>query len=108
MYKLVVVDREELAKGEREEGEEHGFTPDVAHKTALDHLTKKDPHYYSKIAQYGLEEEPMNEAIKSGPNYPYSDKSVTKGRYGRVKAQLKKKKNKGATVVGGSNLMPDT
>ena len=68
MYKLYLIDKRELSKGESEEAEEHGFAPDVAHRTALDHLEKKDPHYYTKLAQYGLEEEGEEtlEEYKSG------------------------------------------
>ena len=39
-YKLVFIDKKEIKKGESEEAGEHGFPPEVAHKTALDHLTK--------------------------------------------------------------------
>ena len=102
MLKLVIVDKKELAKGEKEEAEEHGFTPSVAKKTALDHLTKKDPHYYTKLAQYDLEEEGLEEEIKTGPHFPFDSDTVTHGRMKRLKGK------KNITVVGGSNLMPST
>ena len=41
------------------------------------------------------EEETVEESIKTGPNFPFSDKSVTVGRTQRVKNQVSKKKNKG-------------
>lgn len=101
MLRLVIIDKSELQKGEREEAEEHGFSKDVAHKTAMDHLTKKDPHYYTKLAQYDLEEDELEEAIKTGPEYPYSDKKVKgKGRYGRIKNM------KNVLAVGGGTLKP--
>lgn len=64
MYKLYLIDKRELDKGEKEEEEEHGFNPEVALRTAKDHLEKKDPEYYTKLAQYGLEEN--LEEYKSG------------------------------------------
>ena len=55
--KLVLVDREELAMGAGEEAEEHGMSPEDARNTALQHLSKKNPHYYSIAKSVGLEEE---------------------------------------------------
>lgn len=100
--RLVIVDKKELTKGEKEEAEEHGFSKKIAKKTALDHLTKKDPHYYTKLAQYDLEEEGLEEEIKTGPKFPFDSEGVTGGRMKRVKGK------KNVTVVGGSNLMPST
>ena len=123
MYKLFLIDKSELKKGESEEAEEHGFTPDVAHRTALDHLEKKDPHYYSKLADLGLEEEGEEkleeyktgfgggkmgdskyaQGIKSTKTFPFT-KENTGGRLKR----LKKYKGKFPfTVVGGSNIGED-
>jgi len=102
MLKLVLVDKKELARGEKEEAEEHGFSPDIAKRTVLDHLTKKDPHYYTKLAQYDLEEEGLDEEIKTGKNFPFDSTKVAGGRMKRLKGK------KNITVVGGSNLMPST
>jgi hypothetical protein len=44
------IDPDELENGTDEEGDEHGFSPDIAKKTALDHLTApKQGHYYSGV-----------------------------------------------------------
>lgn len=115
MYKLYLIDKRELSKGESEEAEEHGFEPDVAHRTALDHLEKKDPHYYTKLAQYGLEEEGEEtlEEYKSGfgsgkmgdsshaqnipstKTYPY-----TKGRKSGRLAPIRKAAEEGPVYAG--------
>ena len=78
MYKLYLIDKTELTKGEKEEKEEHGFAPDVAKRTALDHLEKKDPHYYTKLAQYDLEEEELQQEYKTafGTSTKGSSKNV--------------------------------
>ena len=57
--KFVLVDKNELASGEREESEEHNMSQEDAERTALQHLTKKNPHYYSIAASVGLEEESL-------------------------------------------------
>lgn len=121
--KLYIIDKAELAKGEREEAEEHGFEPEVAHKTALDHLEKKDPYYYSKLAQFGLEDEELQkcleeyasgfnsgemgsskdaQGIKSSKSYPFN-KENTGGRLKRIKKAAKKGP---VTAVGGSGIGP--
>ena len=43
-----VIDPKELSKGTRDEEEEHDMRPAKAKKTALQHLTLVDPHYYTK------------------------------------------------------------
>ena len=55
--KFALVDKNELAAGEHEEAGEHNMSPEEAEKTALQHLTKKNPHYYSIAKSVGLEEE---------------------------------------------------
>jgi hypothetical protein len=59
-YKFVLVNKSEVEKGEKEEAGEHNFPADMAHNVALQHLTKKDPHYYTKADAAGLEEEGSN------------------------------------------------
>lgn len=117
VYRLYLIDKRELTKGEKEEAEEHGFEPSVAHRTALDHLEKKDPHYYTKLAQYGLEEESLEEyktgfgggkmgsskdaqGIASTKTFPFTKENTG----GRLKRLDKYKGKFPFTVVGGSNL----
>ena len=42
------IDPAELAKGTKDEEEEHDMAPPKARKTALQHLRRVDPHYYTK------------------------------------------------------------
>lgn len=95
-YRFILIDKNELHKGEREEEEEHGFTPDVAHKTALDHISKKDPHYYSRLQALGLEEE--GETLEE-----WHDSVFTKEKTGSRLGRLKKTKGPW-TAVGTPNL----
>ena len=44
----VKIDPEELRKGAKDEEEEHDMPPKLARKTARQHLTRVDPHYYTK------------------------------------------------------------
>ena len=105
-YKFVLVDKGEVEKGEREEAGEHNFPPEQAHNVALQHLTKKDPHYYTKADAAGLEEL-VREAIKEWHDSIFT-KDKTGGRIGRLKRNIAKQKKKhpgsGFTVVGGSNI----
>ena len=100
-YKLVFIDKAEIKKGEGEEAEEHGFPPEVAHSTALDHLSKKNPHYYSILQKLGLEET-VREELKEWTDSIFTSDKVG-GRMGRIKKQLKKLKG-WATVVGDTGL----
>jgi hypothetical protein len=43
------LDPKELAKGTKDEEHEHDMPPKKARKTAKQHLTRVDPHYYSKV-----------------------------------------------------------
>ena len=92
-YKLVLVQKSELQKGERDEAGEHFMPPDEAETTAAQHL-EKHPWYYTDLEKAGL-----GEAIDTGKEFPYSDKKATGGRLKRLK-QYKKP----FTVVGGSNI----
>ena len=60
------VDRKELAIGVKDEMKEHGISKKEAIKLALDHLTKVDPHYYTKEKAAGLGESVsiLKEAIR--------------------------------------------
>lgn len=102
MYRFVLVDKQELRKGEREEAEEHGFSPDVAHDTALDHISKKDPHYYSRLQALGLEEE--GEMLEEWNDSIFT-KEKSGGRLARVKRYKRKHPGRPFTVVGGGNLV---
>lgn len=42
------IDPAELAKGTKDEKEEHDMPPKLARKTALQHLLRVDPRYYTK------------------------------------------------------------
>ena len=96
MLRFVLVDKKELHKGEREEAGEHGFSPEVAHDTAMDHLSKTDPHYYSRLQSLGLEEE--GETLEE-----WYDTTFTKERTGGRLKRLKKVKGPW-TAVGTPNL----
>jgi hypothetical protein len=93
-YKFVLVNKSEVEKGEREEAGEHNFPPEQAHNVALQHLTKKDPHYYTKADAAGLEE--WNDSVFT--------KDKTGGRMARIKKYKKKHPGQAFTVVGGSNI----
>jgi len=54
-YKLVMVDKEELHTGEKEEAGEHHLTPDDAESVTAQHLMKH-PHYYTDLEKAGLNE----------------------------------------------------
>jgi hypothetical protein len=116
MYKIYLIDKSELKKGEHEEETEHGFSPDVAIRTAKDHLEKKDPHYYTKLDKLGLEEEQLEEyksgfgsgkmgsskdaqGIPTGKNFPFTQKS---GRLWKIKMAAKK----GPVVAVGAGFGP--
>lgn len=129
MLKLVIIDKSELRSGEKEEAEEHGFDPQTAHQVAIDHLTKKDPHYYTKAQAAGLEDEekleeakaPKKAKYKVGFNKKPGKKKQPKNRAGpqgiptgkkfpftqksgrlwKIKAAAKKGP---ITVVGGSGI----
>lgn len=45
------IDPAELRKGTKDEEEEHDMPPKLARKTARQHLTRVDPHYYTKTAK---------------------------------------------------------
>lgn len=112
--KLVLVDREELHKGEEEERSEHGFDKELSANVATQHLDKKDPHYYTKADAAGLEEYKVGfnsnkgtggdsshaQGIPTGKNYPFTQKS---GRLGKIKAAAKK----GPVVAGGAGFGPN-
>jgi hypothetical protein len=100
-YKLVFIDKAEIKKGEGEEAEEHGFPPEVAHDTAIDHLSKKDTHYYSILQSLGLEEI-VREELKEWTDSIFTKDKVG-GRMGRARRELKKVKG-WATVVGDTGL----
>jgi hypothetical protein len=100
-YRLVFIDKKEIEKGESEEAGEHGFPPEVAHKTALDHLTKKDTHYYSILQKLGLEEAVVEE-LKEWIDSIFTKDKVG-GRMGRARKELKKVKG-WATVNGDTGL----
>lgn len=53
------IDPKELAKGVADEREEHDMPLAKARKTARQHLTRVDPHYYSKV------EKALGEAVVS-------------------------------------------
>ena len=98
--KMVVVDKSELEKGEHEEETEHGFSEPVAKQTAIDHLTKKDPQYYTKADAAGLEEynykgeSDRHQGIPNGINFPFTQKS---GRMWKIRVAAKK----GPIMAGG-------
>jgi hypothetical protein len=95
--KFALVDKKELAAGESEEAEEHGMTSAEAHKTALQHLTKKNPHYYSIAKSVGLEEEELENMIKEWYNELFR-KDNTGSRWNTKSIR----KSKPSTTVGSS------
>lgn len=62
IYKLVLVDKQELHAGEKEEAGEHHLTSDDAESVSAQHLDKHS-HYYSDLEKAGLNE--SLESIKS-------------------------------------------
>jgi hypothetical protein len=98
MYKFVIVYKDELEKGEEEESGEHGFPEPIAHQVAIDHLTKKNPHYYSIADKVGLEE-----VLQEWYDSVFTPEK-TGGRMARIKRYKKKHPKTAFTVVGGSNL----
>lgn len=100
-YRFVLVNKSEVEKGEREEAGEHNFPPEQARNVALQHLTKKDPHYYTKADAAGLEEE--GETLEEWNDSVFT-KDKTGGRMARINRYKKKYPGRAFTVVGGSNI----
>jgi hypothetical protein len=64
-YLLGECDPKELEKGTKDEEEEHDMSPKMARKTALQHLTRVDPKYYTKTEKV-LKSKPKADIMPGG------------------------------------------
>jgi hypothetical protein len=98
MYKLAIVDRQELEMGIKKEMTEHGMSEQKARKTAMDHL-RENPHYYSIASGVGLEDEMVAEDGQIKRQFVKRMKKIPS----RL-TKLKKHYRKGPATAVGSSL----